>query len=401
MLLRNLRHLLSLILIILPLDILSTPIDSSLKEKFSNRKGRGAFYNFFDMDKSTFTKDDLSKRYRRLARMYHPDKNKEDGAKEILASISEAFEVLNDEKKKSLYDRGGIEAIDRENGSGGGGSQGGDPWANDILSQMFGNGFGGNNGHYNVRRSPSIQHEFQVSLEQLYKGDSISIEWNRQIICTHCEGDGAESSSHISSCSSCGGRGSVLKIQQVMPGFIQQVQATCDTCHGEGKIIKKKCHLCKGNRIIEKPSKLEFDIPAGSSSNAIFKFENESHEQPGMKAGDVVIILKEKAHSLYKRDGNNLYLNTTISLRDSLLGFSKKILRLDGESFVTLQRKDMITQPSFVQIVPGEGMKKVDGSLGDLFVTYQVILPARLSKVQKEALSKILDPSTSTSKEEL
>lgn len=393
-------------LIFFSLDVFSKAIDSELKKKFSNRKESGAFYNFFDMDKSSFSKDDLSRRYRRLARMYHPDKNKEDGANDIFTAITEAFDVLSDEKKKTIYDRGGIEAIDRENGASGASGSGGDSFANDILSQMFGNAFGGggggSGGHYhNVRRSPSIQHEFEVTLEQLYKGDSITIDWDRQIICTHCEGDGAESSKHISLCSQCEGRGSVIRVQQVMPGFLQQVQTTCDACHGEGKVIKRKCHLCKGNRIIEKASKLEFSIPAGSPSKAVFKFEGQSHEQPGMKAGDVIIILKEQPHTTYKRDGDNLYLNTTISLRDALLGFKKKIGRLDNESSFTLSRRDTVTQPSFVQVVPGEGMKKIDGSTGDLFVTYQVILPARLSSVQKENLSKILDKTEADSKDEL
>lgn len=194
----------------------------------------------------TASEAELKKSYRKLALKYHPDKNPEAGDK--FKEISMAYEVLSDAKKRAIYDEGGEQAI--KEGQGRGGPGGGFRSPMDVFNMFFGGGGGGGGfgpGGGSSRKSKPIMHKLGASLEELYKGRTRKLAINREISCAKCDGKGG---SQVETCSSCSGRGMKVMTKQIGPGMIQQMQAPCGDCEGQGEKISPahKCKTCKGKK---------------------------------------------------------------------------------------------------------------------------------------------------------
>jgi len=173
-------------------------------------------------------------------------------------------------------------------------------------------------------------------------------------------------------------------------GFIQQVQVKCDKCEGKGNLFTKKCHVCAGHGLTREQENLEITILPGMRDEEALRFEGLADEHPDRDSGDMIVILKVKEHSMYQRDGSHLYINLHLTLRESLLGFKKEVLQLDGKPFELIRKE--VTQSNFVERITGRGMprREYPERRGDLFVTYHVVLPSMLSKEQFNVLDKIL-----------
>lgn len=368
------------------------------EEKFDENE-KDAYYKWFEMTRTSFDKDQLASRYRKLARQYHPDKNKEPGVEKIFYKISKAFDVLNDDGKRKRYDIGGVKAVDDSRGGAGGGDA---QFAHDIFKKMFEGFFemddifgGGREGGGRRRqRGPSSQTELEVTLEDLYKGKTIELSYTRTKICSHCHGNGADDPTKVQQCGKCRGTGIHIAIKQLGMGFIQHYQVKCDKCEGRGNIFTKKCHVCAGNGLVRGQEKLEVVILPGMRDREILRFEGLADEHPDLDSGDMNVILMTKEHSKYQRDGPHLYINLHLTLREALLGFNKEILQLDGKPFELIRKE--VTQNDFVEQIMGRGMPRRDypERRGDLFVRYHVVLPNMLSKEQFNMLDKILPRNT-------
>lgn len=204
------------------------------------------YYEVLDVPRDA-PKSQIKKHYKKLSRVYHPDKNpnnKEAEAK--FMELSDAYAVLIDDEKRSIYDRYGEEGIKQHNN---GGAGGGSPFQNpfDIFSHFFGGG-GGHHGHQE-KKGPDLKIDLEVTLEDLYNGATIELDISKQVICDHCHGNGARKSEDIVTCSVCQGQGVRIQRVQIAPGMVQQFQQTCDHCNGVGKIIKHKCPACQGNKV--------------------------------------------------------------------------------------------------------------------------------------------------------
>lgn len=361
-----------------------------------NEKEKDAYYTWFGMTRSTFKKETLASKYRELARTYHPDKNKAEGAKEIFIKITKAFDTLNDDKKRSQYDVLGYKATEE---GGGASAADAEAFAQDIFKKMFEGFFdmddffadfmGGSAGRGRRARGPTSQTELVVNLEDLYLGKKMQLEYSRTKVCTHCQGTGADDPDAILPCDKCGGRGSYVVVQQLGMGFVQQMQVACNVCGGRGKIFREKCKKCGGERTKRAHEHLEVEIPAGASDGDAFRFPGKADEHPDRETGDMIVILRCAEHSRYQRDGSNLYTTVHLTLRQALLGFEKSLLQLDGGR-LQLARTE-ITQPGFVERIADAGMPVAGGTdKGDLFVEYRVVLPARLSSEQRLKLEKVL-----------
>ncbi|KAJ3327025.1 DnaJ- protein scj1 [Kappamyces sp. JEL0680] len=179
--------------------------------------------------------------------------------------------------------------------------------------------------------------------------------------------------------------------QQFAPGIYQQMQTTCQTCGGKGKIVKEKCPVCKGDKVRRGSHQLTIYIERGMEDGTRIEFEGESDQSPDTQAGDVVFVLKQKSHPVFERQGAlNLVMKHTISLKDALLGFTTTVKHMDG-SDITLSR-DRVTQNGMISRIVGQGMPKhlYPDERGDLFVEYQVAMPASLSEDQKKVLASVL-----------
>ena len=187
--------------------------------------------------KQSATQQEVKKAYRRLSQKYHPDLNPEKDATDKFAKINVAYEVLSDVDKRRKYDQYGEEGL-RQN------LDAADPFE-DIFSQFF----GGGQKHRKENKGPEMLIKIRVTLEDIYNGKDITMFMNRQIICPHCRGSGADNPDDVKTCPECNGTGYTLKRQQIAPGFFQQFQSTCDKCFGRGKVYRTKCHVCNGNKV--------------------------------------------------------------------------------------------------------------------------------------------------------
>ena len=244
--------------------------------------------------------DAIKKAYRKLAVKNHPDKG---GDPEKFKEIQKAFDVLGDERKREIYDQYGEEGL--ENGGGGGG--GGDIF--DVLS-----GRGGRRRQQGVKKGENMVHPLKVTLEQIYKGSARTLRLTRKVI---------DKDKGVETCSDCGGRGA--KIQTIRMGpMIQQVQKVCDTCGGNGTIYRQQ----------KVQETLEVHIPKGAPDGHKLTFSEKADEIPDGEAGDVIFVCQEQPHAEFKRKGDDLYIERTLSLSEALCGFSMELTHLDGRKLL-------------------------------------------------------------------
>lgn len=299
-----------------------------------------------------------------------------------------AYETLSDNEKRRIYDQAGEEGLKQQQNQGGGGMR--DPF--DMFGQMFGGGghhHHGGHGH-EERRGEDVKLDLSVSLEDLYKGRVYEVQLKQQHLCSACRGTGARKESDVVPCGTCQGRGVVIKMHQIGPGFMQQVQQPCDVCSGKGKIIKAKCPKCRGAKVTRGTKTLDVMIEAGMPEGHRIEFEHAADEHPDHAAGHVVFTVSTRPHERFVRKGNDLHYTQRISLLESLVGFSTSVTHLDGH-VVPLSSRG-VTQHGDVQRIVKEGMPhhNAASNKGDLFVKYEVIFPKTLTTEQKAGFEKIL-----------
>lgn len=242
------------------------------------------------------------------------------------------------------------------------------------------------------QRGPDFNMNFEVSLEDLYNGRRETLRLKRNVICTKCKGTGAEGGA-VTTCTKCGGRGVEMVTQNMGPGFQVQMQQPCSVCGGKGKMFKKKCPHCGGNKVLPEDAMLKLAIDRGMSDGNKVTFDGMSEQNPSYKApGNVVVTLKQQPHAVFTRKGDNLAIAMTLTLREALLGFSRQIRHLDNH-VVTVARTE-VTHHGAVLIIKGEGMPiKGTTSFGDLEVSISVTFPQSLTPENVAAVQTLFADS--------
>ncbi|XP_074661190.1 dnaJ homolog subfamily A member 1-like [Tubulanus polymorphus] len=335
---------------------------------------------------------ELKKAYRKLALKYHPDKNPD--GQEKFKIISQAYEVLSDPKKRKLYDEGGEQAI-KEGGNGGG------PFHNpmDIFDMFFGGGGGRRN--RGPPKGKDVVHQLKVSLEDLYKGAVRRLALQKNIICDQCEGRGGKEGC-VESCPQCQGAGIRVRIQNIGPGMVQQIQSICHDCQGRGECIseKNRCKKCQGRKVTRERKILEVHVDKGMKDGQQIRFAGEGDQEPGLEPGDILIVLDEKPHPKLARQGNNLLMKMEIELVEALCGFHKTIETLDERVLVIQTIPGEVIEHGTIKAIRGEGMPlyKSPFEKGKLIIHFDVKFPKKnfLSKDQIESLEKCLPARTET-----
>ncbi|KAI1469188.1 DnaJ-domain-containing protein [Daldinia caldariorum] len=343
-------------------------------------------YELLGVDKNA-SQNDIKKAYRKLALQHHPDKVPEDQREESevkFKSVTQAYEILRDEEKRSLYDKYGMAAFDSSRGGGMGGD-GVD--INDILAQMFGMGMGGGMGGMGgsgagaprPRRGPSEESKYSVSLEDLYKGKTVKFAANKNVVCGTCKGTGGKDKVKPQQCDRCKGHGRVEAFRQVGPGLVTRETAVCDRCQGSGNYFKEKdrCKKCKGKRTVPETKPLEIYIPRGSRQGDRIVLEGEADQHPDQTPGNLIFILEEESHEVFNRIGNDLSADLNITLAESLCGFSRVVVQhLDGRGIHINHPRGKVLRPGQVLKVAGEGMPMKRGDAkGDLYLVVKVEFP--------------------------
>lgn len=326
-------------------------------------------YDELGVDPSATT-EQIKKAYRKLALKYHPDKNPDEPEK--FKNISAAFEILGDEKKRSIYDKYGEEGLKE-----GGGGEFHNPF--DIFDMFFGGGGG------RSRRNPGEKmrgrdtvHQMKVSLEDLYNGTTRQLAVQKNVICSACNGIGGKEGS-VQKCDNCNGTGMDIRMRQIGPGMVQQIQQPCRQCNQTGEKIKEKdrCKTCNGKKVEKQRKILKCEIDKGMKDGQKLTFSGEGDQAPDIEAGDIVIVLDEKEHHLFKRQGSDLHIKLDIELADALCGFTRCIKTLDNRTLVIRSHPGEVIRPKEMKCVVDEGMPTYSNPTekGRLVIDFNINFP--------------------------
>lgn len=322
----------------------------------------------------------------------HPDKVPETERAEAeirFKAVSQAYEILYDDEKRNLYDQHGMAAF--EKGSGGPGGMGPEVDLDDILQQMFGMGMGGAGGMPGMggggrpakrkrAKGPSEEQEYEVTLQELYKGKTTHFTSTKNVLCSACSGTGGKEKAKAKTCETCKGNGTTTRLQQVGPGLVSPTTVTCSTCSGHGEFYRDKdrCKRCKGACVVQSKKKLELYIPPGSREGEHIILAGEADQSPDwQEPGDIVFLLIEKQHEVFTRAGPDLQADVRISLTEALMGFSRVVVKqLDGRGIKITVPKGKVMKPGQILRVHGEGMPlKRSDAKGDLYLQIEVEFP--------------------------
>ncbi|GAB3311425.1 molecular chaperone DnaJ [Haliea atlantica] len=323
---------------------------------------------------------EIKKAYRRVAMKYHPDRNPDDPqADDKFKEATEAYDVLMNAEKRAAYDRFGHAGVDPN--MGGGGFGGGAGSFSDIFGDVFGDIFGGGGrGRGGPQRGSDLRYTLDISLEEAVRGTTAEIKVPTLSTCEECDGSGARKGSSPVSCNTCGGIGQV-RMQQ---GFFQ-VQQTCPTCRGRGKMITDPCGKCHGQGRVEKRKTLSVKVPPGVDTGDRIRLSGEGEAGPeGGPTGDLYVQISVRQHPIFERDGRHLYCEVPITFVDAALGGELEVPTLDGRVKLKIPAE---TQTGKLFRLRGKGVKPVrGGAVGDLLCRAVVETPVNLSKHQKELL---------------
>lgn len=335
---------------------------------------------------------DIKKAYRKQALKYHPDRNQGNSeAEEKFKEASEAYEVLSNDEKRKIYDSYGHAGLSGQGFEGF--SDVGDIFSSfgSIFEDFFGFS-GGASGARGARprKGADMRYDMVLEFEEAAFGVEKEIEYNREIICTSCNGSRAEPDGK-KTCPSCGGAGQVRRTQ----GFFS-VAAACPTCQGEGEVITKPCTSCKGKGKTLEAKKVSVKIPAGVDQGVRLRVTGEGEGgSRGGPNGDLFVFLQVKESEHFERDGSDIVFNADVSMTQAALGCTIKVPTLgdkpiDVEVPAGVQHGHRVT-------VAGEGIPRLRGvGRGDLYVDLGVSIPTKLNKEQRELLQKLAEISGET-----
>lgn len=336
--------------------------------------------------KPNCTGDELKKAYRKLALKYHPDKNPNEGEKFKL--ISQAYEVLSTPEKRKIYDEGGEQAVKEGGVSGGGGHS-----PVDIFDMFFGGGGGGRGRR--ERKGKDVIHQLSVTLDEMYNGSVRKLSLQKNVICSGCEGYGGKKGS-VERCGNCRGSGMQVRIQQLGPGMVQQIQSICHECQGSGESIsaKDRCKSCMGKKVVRERKVLEVHVDKGMVDGQKIVFGGEGDQEPGLEAGDIVIVLDEKEHAVFKRSSDNLIMRLELPLSEALCGFTKAIRTLDERELIITSLPGQVVKHGDVKCVLNEGMPHYRNPFekGRLIIQFNVVFPTKLAPETIPQLESLLPP---------
>ncbi|CCW60316.1 unnamed protein product [Phytomonas sp. EM1] len=330
------------------------------------------------------TESDIKQSYRRLSRQYHPDVAKSEEDKVKYAQINRAYEVLSNKRMRKMYDMRGEAGLEQLKQAAAAGDRGA---SMNPFAQLF--GFSSGNSLYGQKQEKFIE----VDLSTIFRGGTVFVRHNKQIVCKHCKGRGDDPTSPIVLCSQCQGRGVVEHRLILAPGMYQEIRQMCSHCNGNGKKAQRSCPACRGRKVAKGDIDLKVDIEAGTPENHPIVFEMEADESPDLIPGDLVVRVRSRPHPQFTRmrNGLDLEMSLSITLKEALLGVSREFKNIDGKEVIKLNRVNTTPYGTVIKIA-GKGMPKLHlpSERGDLYVRIKFEMPASLSTKQREALEKCL-----------
>ena len=343
--------------------------------------------------------DEIKRAFKKMAMKYHPDRNPGDKkAEETFKEVNEAYGVLSDSEKKKRYDRFGHAGVDSNAGFGGaggfgtGGFGGAGGFGMDDIFDMFGGMFGGKGGFGGQSRGGSmkgrdLQKSVTITFEEAAFGTKKQIKLNKYVSCDTCGGSGAEPGTSKTTCPECNGTGQVNTHQRTPFGVFQS-SSPCKNCGGTGQINEHPCNACGGSGKIKKNVTIAVDIPAGVDNDSVISIKGQGEPgENGGANGDLYVVVSVRPHKLFKRRGQDLWLDIPVSFNQAALGADIVVPTLDGKVSYKIPAG---TQPDTVFRLKGKGIKALRGTrIGDLYVKVILEVPAKLNAKQKKAIEEM------------
>ncbi|HSA06995.1 MAG TPA: molecular chaperone DnaJ [Candidatus Gastranaerophilales bacterium] len=357
------------------------------------------YYEILGVPKNA-SKEEIKGAFRKKARELHPDVNKAPDAEQRFKEIGQAYEVLMDDEKRSLYDRYGADGLKNAGYDFNGPFDFGFGDLSEILSSFFGGGFGTAGQRPDApRRGSDLRLDFQIDFEEAVFGIEKNVEINHLETCDRCAGKGAEPGTQPATCPVCKGAGQVQQTTQTILGHFTQV-ATCPQCKGTGKVVTNPCKNCRGDGRINVSKQINLKIPAGVDSGTKLRISGEGDAgKNGGPSGDIYVVLFVKPHKIFKRDGVNIYLEQQITFSQAALGDNIEVETVDGKKPLKIHAG---TQSGTVVSIKGVGVPYLNAPSrrGDQFIKLNVITPAHLNDEEKKIFKRLFEIEKEKSKHE-
>ncbi len=330
--------------------------------------------------------DEIKSAYRKLAKKYHPDLNKEPGAEQKFKDVNEAYNILGDENKRSQYDQFGEAAFNGTGGAGAGDFSGFGGFG-DIFDMFMGGGASRRRDPNAPKRGADVEASVRITFEESFFGTDKQISVKRRETCKTCGGTGAKPGTQKHTCQRCHGTGQIQQQIKTALGMMMNTQ-TCPDCRGAGSIIDAPCEECGGSGRVVKQRLINVHIPAGIDDNMMITLTGQgSSGVNGGPAGDIELYVQVRPDKTFKRDGLNLRTEQPISFGRAALGSELIIDRFGEQIKVNIPAG---TQTGTTFRIPKKGFKNVRGeNYGDLYATVKVEVPKKLTERQKELISEL------------
>jgi len=342
------------------------------------------YYKILGVTKGA-SQEDIKRAFHKLAHKHHPHKG---GDENKFKEINEAYQVLSNKEKRAQYDTfGNSEDMNWNWGN----SPGGPNVDFDMgdLSEIFGDifGFGRKTRKTNLKKGRDIKIDIEISLEQTLKSITKEINLYKQVVCSRCQGAGAEQGTSLNECFSCGGTGEVQQIKRTFLGSITH-RTVCPECNGEGQKPEKPCNVCKGEGRVKGKEDIKVFIPAGIDSSQVIKIAEKGESgKRGGEPGNLYVRIFVKKHPVFHRQGDDLFASQPISFSQAVLGDKIDISILEGRILLKVPSG---SESGKVLRVSGKGIPRFSGfGRGNLYVELIVKTPKHLTKEQKMLLKKL------------
>lgn len=349
------------------------------------------YYEVLGVERSA-SPEEVKKAFRKKAREYHPDVNKDPGAEDMFKELGEAYEVLSDPQKRQVYDAYGHEGL------AGGGYQPswdfmqGFPDLSDLFAQFFGMGFPGQEsagGRSGPSRGEDLRSDLELDFMEAAFGVNKETEISHLVFCDPCQGSGASpESGGPAMCQTCMGQGQIRQTTQTIIGHFTQI-STCPRCHGKGVMIMDPCKTCQGRGRKTEAKSLTLNVPAGVDTGTRLRIAGEGNAGfMGGPPGDMYVVLHVKEHPMFKRDGYDVYTVAPVTYSQLALGDEIEVTLLDGTDKVKL---DPGTQSGTVFTLKNKGIAVLNasGKRGNFYVQVVLEVPKKLSGEERKLLEKL------------
>ncbi len=344
------------------------------------------YYKILGVEKNA-SQDDIKRAYKKLAKQYHPDINKNADATEKFKEVNEAASVLSSAEKREHYDKFGTAegagqgfGFDSQNFS-----QGFD--FDDVFDNLFsGFGFNSGRGRRTQQRGKDLAYEVEISLEDVFNGVTKKISLEKFDVCSNCSGNGSKKGEGLAKCEECNGQG-VARHTRRTPFGVFATTTTCSHCQGSGEVVKEICDECDGKGRIKVSKTIDVKIPAGIEEGTRLRVQGEGEAgSRGTRAGDLYVIVYIKAHDIFERDGCDLSLEVPINFVQACLGAEIEVPTIEGKATIKIPQG---TQPSTVLRMRSKGLPSLNHSgRGDQHIKIKVEVPTKLSKEQTKLLKE-------------